>query len=223
MSAGWYAHLVIPGDGVTQGLRVENAFEMWVDDPGYGYLWMRLVELRALQYVGLDDEGWEIALAGAQLGEWLRELTTRALCVTGEYDSSWGIRDRLGHRRRDQVPHWVTSHVARSLLPAFQKAVLLATAGTDRFEQTCVDEDDAPQPPICVRCDVDRIWASAVATSVYCDEHGHTPFGMVGRAGGVVRPISWETALECRADERARWDRERERERFYAELTKGGR
>jgi hypothetical protein len=221
MSASWYPHLVISADETAPALRVEHAFEIAVDDPGYGYLWMRLVELRAMQYFGLEDEGWVIDLAGAQLGDWLHELTARALCVTGEYDSSWEIRDALGRRRSDQVPHWVTSHVARSILPAFQAAVLLAAAGTDRQERILVDHEDGEPPaaPICVRCDVDRIWAGAVATSTYCVEHGHAPFGMVATVWGSPRPLTWQAALERNQARRDRWRREQERRRFDEQIS----
>lgn len=221
MSASRYAHLVIPADETSPALRVENAFEIDVDDPGYGYLWLRLVEYRAMQYFGLEDEGWQVDLAGAQLGDWLHELTTRALCTTGEYDSSWDIREALGRRRSDQVPHWVTSHVARSILPAFQAAVLLAAAGTDRHERILVDRENGEPlaEPICVRCDVGRIWAGAVATSTWCEQHGHTPFGMITTVWETPRPLTWQAARERHQAQRDRWRREQERRRFDDQIA----
>lgn len=182
MSAAWYPTVD----------RVESAFEIAVDDPGYGYLYIRALG----DDLGLGD--WSTTLAGEQLGAWLTVLTARALCTTGEYDSRFRIEERGEARGRDGVPSWVTSAIARDLLPAFQSAVLLAAAGTEKHERILVDEDDRPPEVICARCDVASPYAEADATSAWCDEHGHRPFGYVydlwdGALGSrEVKVSSWE-------------------------------
>ncbi len=180
MSSIWYPTV----DGV------ESAFEVSVDDPGHG-----VVHVRAIgDQLGLA--GWETTLSGGQLGGWLTELTTRALCVSGEYESRFRIEERPV--RRDGPPSWATTAVARDLLPAFQSAVLLAAAGTEKHERVMVDDEFEPPEVMCARCDVASPYANADATSAYCAEHGHRPFGYLWR--------SWDDAVEARGREVATWE-----------------
>jgi hypothetical protein len=174
------------------GTDPENpTFEISVDDPGHGRLSIRRLDDRFP-----DDDGnqWgdDIPLfAGPELGNLLRIVTNLA----GGHDERGGV----------PAPEFVVSSApvavrgttgrrfmlgrleALELLPALTRAVILATAGQDRYERV-VPNDAIGQAPVCVYCGEgagDSVEAATI--SGWCLEHGHTPFG--------TRPyVSWDQA-----------------------------
>lgn len=99
-------------------------FEIAVDDPGYGYVYV-------------CGYGWDWRrLGGADLGRFLAAVTALAL---GAAPAGRG------------VPPEMTRDDAVEVLPSLQSSVLLAASGTDRFD-IITGVEDAPEQ-LCVHCD----------------------------------------------------------------------
>lgn len=160
-------------------------FEIAVDNPGYGTLWIRAI--------GPDMPEWQHDLAGTDLGQLLTEVTGLAtgLAPTGRRPETAAL-----------VPVWLDERLARLLLPGLQKAVVLAGAGTDRYEQLLVDEDESPPEPLCVDCGEGSPFHQAVTVSERCTEHGHTPFGH-------REHTTWDAAQRLYASNRKWWETRR--------------
>ncbi|VTR77232.1 hypothetical protein [Cellulomonas hominis] len=141
-----------------------EGFEISVDDPGHGR-----VRLRRL---GADDS--DAALFGDRLFAVLAHVTQAVL---------------------EQVPvdlpglYRLSAEECRALLPQLQKAVLLAAAGTDRYERLTSEPDQPPTEPLCVNCRQGSPLADGVTISSSCLEYGHHPFAYP--AG-----TTWEEAQE---------------------------
>lgn len=155
-----------------------GAFEIAVDNPGHGEL-----ELRRL-----DDASDWVTLTGAELGEVLAAVTARA------FGGDWTLR-KVGRVDVDE---------ARELLPGLQRAVVLATAGTDRFERTFPDPDESPAEPLCVNCNLGSPYHREVTISERCNEDGHQPFGHRASA-------TWEQAGRRHARDLDWWQHTRRR------------
>jgi hypothetical protein len=112
------------------------------------------------------------------------------------------------------LPPFMKPHVARALLPVFQKAVVLAVGGSERYDRVLPDQDGSPQPPFCVRCDLGTFYTPGAMPNTWCEQYGHTPFGT---ADGT----SWEAATAHYERRRRWWDQDRERERDQAALESG--
>ncbi|WP_182112870.1 hypothetical protein [Actinotalea sp. JY-7876] len=155
-----------PGDG--------ERFEISVDDPGDGRLHMRRLR-------GDDDADYEwIALAGGHLGVLAREVLTAV------------IEDRAPVLPYPLSRLQLTRDDARLIAASVQQAVLLAAAGTDRYDRIHVDPDDSPAEALCSSCSLGSPYTGAVTISERCLEHGHQPFGE--RSG-----VSWADAVRRRA------------------------
>jgi hypothetical protein len=128
--------------------------ELAVDDPGHGYLHVRVL------YSGHEGA----TVAGARMAEMLSDITA---AVLGNETSAW-VRG-LG---------LLSGAQCRALLPQAQKAVTLAAAGTDRYDRIFVDDDSsAPTLQLCVDCNEGSGFSDQVTISSRCIEFGHHPFG----------------------------------------------
>lgn len=157
-----------------------------VDAPGHGYLTAERAD---------SDEGPGSGLRlveGQGLGEMLRSLTALALSMDAD---GWGHVDGL----------WLmTPEQARAVLPAVQSAVVLATAGTERFERVLEAPDPVqPMSPICVHCEEFHGYADRnPSPNPWCAEHGHDPFG----AKPSQRGDGWVAAQQRYAEHAAAVD-----------------
>lgn len=123
-------------------------FEVAVDDPGYGYVY-------ACGY------GWDWRrIGGGDLGRFLEAVTALALGLPPQGRG---------------LPPEMTREDAAEVLPSLQRAVLLAGAGTDRFDIITGSEDAVEQ--LCVYCDEGTDYTRPGRDSTWCEEHGHAPFG----------------------------------------------
>lgn len=137
------------------GAEGPGQIELAVDDPGHGYLHVRV----------LGVEAGAAVVAGARLAEMLSDVTAAAI---GTEPSAW-VRG-LGLLSGEQC---------RALLLQAQKAVVLATAGTDRYDRVYVDEDAVgPLGQLCVDCNQGSDFSGQVSISSRCVEFGHHPFGV---------------------------------------------
>lgn len=134
----------------------EPTFEIDVDDPGYGRFWIRRLD------VGERDV---VDVVGEQLGQLLDAVTDAVLD-----DTAPRLPWRLARLE-------LTTDEARLLLRPLQQAVLLAGAGTERYERHYVDPDDRPAEPLCVHCNLGSPYSGAVTISERCNEFGHVPYG----------------------------------------------
>jgi hypothetical protein len=175
-----------------------DGWELAVDNPGFGEL---IVIADQELSPRLINGQWRQELYGAAIGAFLDQVTNRAL----------GLDD--GEHSGTPLPRFLSPELARAVLPALQKAVLLATAGTDRFEKTFPDPDEAPQKPICVRCNIGSPYTSEVATSEWCEQYGHRPFG--------ASASRWEHAQEMYQLALDRWKRAEARRREEEALASG--
>lgn len=180
--------------------------EIYVDNPGYGEL-VVVAPITPYQGKSLIKQGWGIEpqewhreLYGPQIGEFLDKVTDRALSVDEK---------RPGHIT---LPSFLTEPVARTILPALQRATILATAGTDKFDRTYhPDPDEAPHAPLCVRCGFGTYYTPGAMQSDWCDQHGHKAYGTAtGR---------WETAQEMHDMAYARWERDLARRRHDRDIA----
>jgi hypothetical protein len=156
-----------------------------VDNPGHGelVLWWQTPD-------GPEDP---VTVTGPRITTLLEQLTALTL---GNLDVS-----------RSMIPRNLDQRAAARLLPSFQRAVILAAAGTDRYEALHPEPDDGPKPPICVRCGINGVSTSDDSRlSGWCLEHGHSPFG----AGAET---TWEQAETRYETQLALWE-VRRRQRF---------
>ncbi|HEY9334655.1 MAG TPA: hypothetical protein VIQ79_09540, partial [Kribbella sp.] len=79
---------------------------------------------------------------------------------------------------------------ASELLPAFQRAVMYAAAGSDRAERLDEDEDGV-DPVLCVRCNLGSVYTGHVTRSEDCEQHGHQPFGYAGNWASAEDAVEW--------------------------------
>ncbi len=204
--------------------------EICVNQPGHGEL--DLIAPDALTEVHpLVEQTWRRNLHGAEIAEFLGKLTERALTadplLSGRDRQNpllpgadpAGPRAQLSATLTDppfsiDLPPFMRPPVARALLPVFQRAMVLAIAGTDRFERTFPDSDGPPKPPLCVRCDEGTIYTTGAPPNPWCDKYGHTPYG-------VAHGTSWAAAT-THYERRLRWfedDQERERRAGTVDLA----
>ncbi len=101
------------------------------------------------------------------------------------------------------LPKPLTAGAARRLLPAFQKAAVLATSGTDRYERIFTDNEDPPAEPLCCVCNEGTQFTPGPTVSEWCQTYGHLPYG-------EYHGTSWDRAQERYAWRRRLWDRARE-------------
>lgn len=150
-------------------------FEVAVPRPGHG-------ELVVLAHRA--SETTEETLRGPDIGSTLHALTQLALS-----DEAGDATIRcLGHIHRDE---------ARSFLPAFQRATVLAGSGAARYERLmAVHPSEAPLEPLCAHCGQEGSSAGAPTLEV-CAALGHAPFG-------AHSALSWAATLE-RAEADYRW------------------
>lgn len=171
--------------------------EIAVDNPGSGELWIHAPTNPPAGDPLVEDD-WDTMLYGPELGGWLTLVTDLALGIPTGPDrlrlvDDWGYPV--------QLPAFITARVAREILPALQRAVVEATAGTDRFERTFRTADVPPADPLCVICGKGSPYASqALTLSRYCDQHGHRPYGYPAVTG-------WATAQDSYWERRTSWDR----------------
>ena len=174
MSMSWY-----PGHDTGEG------WEIAADNPGYGTLWIRTI--------GSDLPEWEADLAAVDVGTFLEVLTAHALSDDAG-DPLAGVVEAPA-----PLPFWLSPGQARQLLPAFQKAVLLAGSGTDRYERLLPDDDAPPAEPLCVTCGKGTGYTAGETRSEWCEQYGHTPFGQTD--------IGWDAAVQLHAGRRAWWEK----------------
>jgi hypothetical protein len=168
-----------------------------VDDPGYGYLHIDHAS---------DDAEWSQALWGTRLGRFTAHVTQLALLQDADgwmpvsaLGRGWTLglvgmsdphqvaraagcsyevaRDAVGDAAATPLPPFLTVRHARRLLPVLTRATLLAAAATDRYDRLYPDPDDAPAAPLCVRCGLGSPYTGEVSLNMWCEEHGHRPFG----------------------------------------------
>ena len=153
-----------------------------VDNPGYGEL--------VLQW--RDGDQHPVTVTGPRITTLLEQLTALALGTPAG--------------SRSMIPRELDQATAAKLLPTFQRAVILAVAGTDRYEALHPEPEDGPRPPICVRCGINgSATIDDARLSGYCLEHGHTPFG----AGSST---SWDHAVTRYETQKALWEARRGRD-----------
>lgn len=161
-----------------------DGFELHVENPGHGTMLI------------LGDHGdWETELTGAELGQFLADVTARALGTEdqeAEHNADW----------KSSAPPFITAAAARRLLPSLQRAVILAGSGTDKFERLFVDPEDKPPAPLCAQCWEGSYYSGYPLGSSSCDQYGHTPFGFGDRT-------KWETAQQRAENGRQWWDTRR--------------
>lgn len=157
MGIHWYPEVFDPG--TRQG---EPWVELSVPDPEHGR-----IEVRRLSVDGDHPDDPMGVYAGEQIAALLDQVTDLALSGDG---SPVTIRSTSGKSLT------LTRAEAVMLLPFLQRAAVLATAGTDRYERVWND-DHASNPPLCVRCNQGSHFHHAVTISLACNEYGHTPFG----------------------------------------------
>ncbi|MEV6928432.1 hypothetical protein AB0M46_28645 [Dactylosporangium sp. NPDC051485] len=172
-----------------------DGFELYVDNPGHGELFV-VAATEPWNGDPLVHQEWRLDLYGSELGEFLARVTDRAL----DTDQAWPGRVRL--------PAFITSAVAATLLPALQRATMLAIGGSDRYERTFPETDEAPAGPLCVRCNLGTPYPPGALPSTWCEQHGHRAYG--------VRPGRWDLAQELHGHDLAMWQREQARERDRA-------
>jgi hypothetical protein len=175
-----------------------EGLELDVPNPGYGEL---IVTADAQQYAGraLVTEDWQVRLTGADIGAFLAAVTARAV---------GGPKPEI-HRHPDwdawspsDLPGWCTQQVARDLLPALQRAVLLAVAGTDRFDRTYYAQEEGPHEPLCANCNEGSDYTPTGPAS--CAEYGHSAFG-------ARNPnFRWAPAQERYTWARERWQQQQQ-------------
>lgn len=161
-----------------------------VPNPGYGEIFISaLAEPFRGPAVTTDD--WDQVLVGEEIGMFLTRVTQRAIGdATDAHDPGYGR----------ELPGFLTTTVAAGLLPALQQAVILAVAGTERYERIYPD-DGPPLEPLCVRCDQGTGFSPGPVAHPWCEQHGHEPFGW--RAGHG----SWDRAQAAYRQDTARWER----------------
>lgn len=131
-----------------------EGFEIMVDNPGFGQVFIR------------GDHGeWSHELAGGDVGAFLSQLTARVLGTAPDKGVSL-------------VPALISAATARVLLPAVQQAVILAGSGTDKYERLFPDEDESPANPLCGTCWEGSYFSGYPLGSTSCQEYGHHPFGV---------------------------------------------
>lgn len=168
-----------------------------VNDPGYGYL--------HIDYVAGDAE-WSRELWGERLGRFTAHVTQLALLqdvdnwmpVTA-LGGGWTLgvldesdpdriaraagcttdvaRHAVGEAATTPLPPFLTVRHARQLLPPLTRATLLAAAATERFDRLYPDPGDPPAEPLCAGCGLGSPYEGAVALNMWCEQHGHRPFG----------------------------------------------
>lgn len=177
-----------------------DGWELAVDNPGYGELLIRTLT-NPYDSKPLVKQEWSREFRGPKLGQFLTAVTAQAL---------GGTPGKVGY---EELPRFLTAEVARQLLPALQSAVLLALAGTDRYERTFPDEGERPATPLCVRCNLGSDYTSSEGTtSPWCEQYGHTAFGTYPR---------WDTAQEAYQLDLDRWEREQARRREREPVDSG--
>lgn len=150
-----------------------------VDNPGYGEI--------VLQW--RDGDQHPVTVTGPRITTLLEQLTALALGTPAG--------------SRSMIPRELDQATAAKLLPTFQRAVILAVAGTDRYEALHPEPEDGPRPPICVRCGINgSATIDDARLSGYCLEHGHTPFG----AGSST---SWDHAVTRYETQKMLWEARR--------------
>lgn len=142
--------------------------ELDVPDPGYGRLLLRRVDGRHDDPRGFNDQHGEFA--GVQLAALLEQVTALALSQGDPWDTV-----RVGASRGRAVV--IERAEAVALLPHLHAAVVLATAGSDRYERVWPWHSETNHEPLCVHCNQGSDYSSAVTISPWCSEHGHDPFG----------------------------------------------
>ncbi|WP_432976763.1 hypothetical protein [Dactylosporangium sp. CA-233914] len=176
-------------------------FELYVDNPGYGELFV-VASTEPFPGEPLVHEEWQFDLYGTDLGQFLAQIIDRALDTDPVRPG--GIR----------LPTFITGAVAAVLLPALQRATILAIGGSDRYERTFPDTDEAPAGPLCVRCNLGTGYSPGALPSTWCEQHGHRAYG--------VRSRRWELARRAHDHDLAMWKWERARERERAGLESQG-
>lgn len=153
-----------------------------VDNPGYGEI--------VLQW--RDSDQHPVTVTGPRITMLLEQLTFLALGTAGA--------------PRTLLPPELDRATAESLLPVFQRAVILAVAGTDRYESLYPEPEDGPRHPICVRCGVNGgSTPDDTRISGWCMEHGHAPFG----AGTST---TWDQAVARYETQRTLWEARRQQD-----------
>lgn len=174
-----------------------DGFEIAVDNPGHGQVWIS---------ADRDHGDWDVHLAGAHLGTLLDAVTYLALAQGPEGGrSEWSLVPVAG------LPGPISRSTALRLLRPIQSAILLAIGGTDRFERTYPDVEDSPPVPLCVRCDEGSFYSDAVSISAWCAQYGHSPYGEADRT-------TWEAAGRLHAQRKEWHDRRKKWAREDAEL-----
>jgi hypothetical protein len=153
---------------------------LYVNDPGHGEVLLCGFHRGGdrAHRCDFDDK----RLRGSDLGLVLERLTD--LAITDSRDI--GTVHRLGT---------LTVGEARLLLPSFQRAVVLAAAGSNRYEAVMEAPGEAPE--FCVTCGEGEIYATSecrtpqhpdasCARTDWCDQYGHSWFA--GRAPAAASP-----------------------------------
>jgi hypothetical protein len=178
-----------------------DGWELAVDNPGFGELHVRALT-SPYDAEPLVDEEWRREFHGPKLGQFLTAVTAKAL------------GDTPGKVGYEELPRFLTAEVARRMLPDLQSAVLLALAGTDRFERTFPDNDEhRPAEPLCVRCNLGSDYTSVPTSSDWCEQYGHRAFG--------IASDRWEFAQEMYQLDLQRWERAEARRREQEALESG--
>lgn len=148
-----------------------NFAVIYVADPGYGK-----ILVCGFHRVGTEHHchSHDKRLHGTDLGRVLEQLTDVALTPAGQAPPA--PVHRLG---------WLTVTEAKQLLPSFQRAVVLAAAGSNRYEALLEQPGDAPE--FCTTCGEGEIYTpsecrtpqhpdASCARTAWCDQYGHTWF-----------------------------------------------
>lgn len=141
--------------------------ELSVDDPGHGRLIIRRLDDRYDNDEPFDEYG---TYAGPQLADLLRVVTELAL----------GLDDRPTVRLPASrgLAIIIEGSDAAGLLPILQQAIVLATAGEDRYVRTWPDDPQISLEPLCVHCNQGSDTSHTVTISAWCSDYGHTPYGV---------------------------------------------
>lgn len=174
--------------------------QVHVDEPGVGRL---TILAPGAPYDGAEHvaQDWACSYYGEELGELLTRITTRALGLTP-------VGGQL------YLPDWMTTEqTARVLLPVLQRAVVLAAAGTDRYERTFTNPAEEPLGPLCTRCGHGP-W-NPKFTSSECEVRGHHAYG---RATG-----DWSTAEHIHMMRTDSWSHDQKRRQHENAIAAIGR
>ena len=152
--------------------------ELSVDDPGHGAIRLHRLDDRYDTDHTYSEHG---TFTGRRLVELVDTVTNLAL---GTDTRPWA---RITASRGEPVT--IEANDAPDLLPVLQRALVLATAGQDRYDHTFPEPAGSSLEPLCVYCNTGSDYSHNITISAWCSEYGHTPYAS-------VPGTTWDTAHE---------------------------